>query len=74
MRCAACNKNLTDMEAGFKYCDWKQIPIPEDRYPLLCVLCLKDTGIWVEGNPLASDKEFQDEEPLEEEEEDDLAS
>ena len=75
MRCRACNRNLTDAEASLKYLDWHTINDPEERYVGLCIKggCLKESGLVVEGNPLASDEEFDgdDGEP-EEESEDEL--
>lgn len=75
MRCQACDKALSDAEASFKYLNWREIveqtKNPEDAYPLLCAYpCLKESGLLVEGNPLASEDNFQDD-PEQEEPEDD---
>lgn len=60
MRCASCNKNLTDREASTKYADWHKIPNPEDRYIGLCDGCMRDTGLTGVQDPLASPQEFED--------------
>lgn len=67
MRCKACNKNLTDREASQKYLNWQEIKDAEERYIGLCDGCMEGTEIQSIHNPFASDKEYEDETPLDEE-------
>lgn len=60
MKCLACDRILSDLEANRKYTNWAEMPANEDRYIGLCDKCIVDTDLTFVENSLNSDEDLNE--------------